>query len=447
MIEYPLLRAPRAGATFAWSAGAPITVQRFLGDGAALAALLPGRGHVVNLCRDRYRFAVGLAAALLRRQVTLLPPHDAAGMLDQLALDYPDAYCLVDAAPPAGAAVFRYPAELVADAARRAVPCFAADQPAAVLFTSGSTGRPQPHARSWGDLVNSTLAAGRRLGIAALGEASLLGTVPHQHSYGLESLVMLALQHGLVLHAGRPFYPADIVAEIAAAARPRVLVTTPVHLRVLLAEPGALPPVDLVLSATAPLSAELAREAEARFAVVLFEIYGCSEAGQIAARRTALGEEWRCLDGIALRQDAAGTWVSGAPIAVETLLADVIELRDAERFLLRGRTADMVNLAGKRTSLAHLNHHLNAIEGVLDGVFVVSVDSSDAVGRLTAFAVAPGLSADDILGALRRRIDAAFLPRPLHLVAELPRNTLGKLPREAVARLLVESGDAIAGGS
>ena len=99
-----------------------------------------------------------------------------------------------------------------------------------------------------------------------------------------KSLLMLALQHGLVLHAGRPFYPADIVAELAAATRPRLLVTTPIHLQVLLAEPGEIPPVDLVLSATAPLSAELARAAEARFAVTLCEIYGCSEAGQIAVR-------------------------------------------------------------------------------------------------------------------------------------------------------------------
>ncbi len=82
--------------------------------------------------------------------------------------------------------------------------------------------------------------------------------------------------------------------------RPRMLVTTPVHLRVLLAEAEAPPPVDLVLCATAPLAGQLAREAEARFARSLYEIYGCSEAGQIAARRTAVTEEWRCLDGITL---------------------------------------------------------------------------------------------------------------------------------------------------
>ena len=432
MVDHPLLRATRLDAIFARRAGVPVTVATFLRDVEALAALLPRRRHVVNLCRDRYRFAVGFAAALSRRQITLLPPHDAADMLDQLEIDYPDVYCLADAAPPVNQTIFRYPSQLGHAAANPAISGFAADQPAAVLFTSGSTGRPQPHGRSWGDLVNSALAAGRRLGIESLEQASLLGTVPHQHSYGLESLLMLALQHGLVLHAGRPFYPADIVAELTDAPRPRLLVTTPVHLRIMLAEPGDLPAVDLVLSATAPLSARLAREAETRFASTLREIYGCSEAGQIAVRPTALTDEWRCLDGIVLRQDAAGTWATGVPIAVETLLSDAIELRDPERFLLRGRIVDLVNIAGKRTSLSHLNHHLNAIEGVLDGAFVVSDDDGDTIHRLMAFAVAPSLNADDILVALRRRIDPAFLPRPLLLVAALPRNTLGKLPREEV---------------
>ena len=362
-----------------------------------------------------------------------------SAMLDRLAADYADVYCLTDAIGPDGPVVFHYPSDLTPDPAGQTIPRFPADQPAAVLFTSGSTGRPQPHGRTWGELVSSTLAAGRRLGIASLEAASLLGTVPHQHSYGLESLLMLALQHGLILHAGRPFYPADIVAELAAATRPRLLVTTPIHLQILLAEPGEIPPVDLVLSATAPLSAELARAAEARFAVILCEIYGCSEAGQIAVRRTALTQEWHCLDGIVLRQNAAGTWAFGTPIAEATLLSDVIELHDPQRFSLHGRIADLVNVAGKRASLAHLNHHLNAVEGVLDGVFVAADGIGDAVNRLTAFAVAPGMRAEDILAALRQRIDAAFLPRPLHLVVRLPRNILGKLPREEIMRLLADS--------
>jgi acyl-coenzyme A synthetase/AMP-(fatty) acid ligase len=441
MTGYPLLRAHRPDSVFAWRAGRPIEVATFLNDVAALAELLPSRGHVINLCSDRYRFTVGFAAALCRNQRNLLPPHGAPDLLRQLTADYPDVYCLTDGAcPAAGLAVFSYPATLNHGRASNAVPVIAANQPACVLFTSGSTGRPRPHERSWGELVTSALAAGSRLNIAGLAPASLLGTVPHQHSYGLESLVMLGLQHGLALHAERLFYPADIRAQIAATPRPKMLVTTPVHLRVLLAEPETPPPVDLVLCATAPLATQLAREAEARFATSLYEIYGCSEAGQIAARRTALTEEWRCLDGITLRQDEVGTWASGVPIAVETLLPDVIELRDPTRFLLHGRIADLVNVAGKRTSLAHLNYHLNAIDGVRDGAFAIAdAAESDAVSRLTAFVVAPGRSAEFILAELRRRIDVAFLPRPVCLVPALPRNALGKLPHGEIQRLIADA--------
>jgi acyl-coenzyme A synthetase/AMP-(fatty) acid ligase len=115
------------------------------------------------------------------------------------------------------------------------------------------------------------VAAGDRLVGAALRGATILGTVPHQHSYGIESTVLLALQNSLVIDADRPFYPSDISAALAAAPRPRILVTTPVHLHALLAAPDSLPPADLVVSATEPLTAHLAAAAEARFRAPLIE--------------------------------------------------------------------------------------------------------------------------------------------------------------------------------
>jgi acyl-coenzyme A synthetase/AMP-(fatty) acid ligase len=53
--------------------------------------------------------------------------------------------------------------------------------------------------------------------------------------------------------------------------------------------------------------------------------------------------------------------------------------------------------------------------------------------------VAPGKSRDALLAALRERIDAAFLPRPLVLVDRLPRNSLGKLPRDELRALYSET--------
>ena len=102
------------------------------------------------------------------------------------------------------------------------------------------------------------------------------------------------------------------------------------------------------------------------------------------------------------------------------------------RFLLRGRTQDLVNVAGKRGSLAFLNHQLGAIPGVVDAFFYLPEESASysatGIVRLAALAVAPGLTATEIIRELRKRVDPVFLPRPLLLVEQIPRNSTGKLP-------------------
>jgi len=130
------------------------------------------------------------------------------------------------------------------------------------------------------------------------------------------------------------------------------------------------------------------------------------------------------------------TWASGGHIEQPTALGDVIEPLAADRFLLRGRVTDMVNVAGKRSSLAHLDAQLRAIDGVVDGAFYMpGDDAARGVTRLAAFVVAPGLARETLLAALRGRIDPAFLPRPLVLLERLPRAPSGKLPRAALQAL------------
>jgi acyl-coenzyme A synthetase/AMP-(fatty) acid ligase len=65
-------------------------------------------------------------------------------------------------------------------------------------------------------------------------------------------------------------------------------------------------------------------------------------------------------------------------------------------------------------------------------VFVVPEQDRERVTRLAAYVVAPGVSSEVLMSALRERIDGAFLPRPLHFVDALPRNATGKLPRVAL---------------
>jgi acyl-coenzyme A synthetase/AMP-(fatty) acid ligase len=414
------------------------TIRRieFIGDVLALAARLPDHEYVINLCADRYRFTVALCAALCRRQITLLPPGTAPGVLKAVADDYPDVYALTETRFPTERCMV-YPDQLHGGDSSCAVPAVAAEQLAVVLFTSGSTGRPKPVPKSWGTLVRSAKGAGDRLGVGRLAEAKLIGTVPHQHSYGLESTILLGLQHGLVIEADRLFFPADIRAAINAASGPRILVTTPIHIRAMVAERDRMPPVDLILSATAPLSVALAEQAEACFGAPLIEIYGCTEAGQVATRRTVREQGWHCLDGVTLHGAPGGTWASGPAVEGNALLHDVITPTGLETFLLGGRSADVVDVAGKRTSLAHLNHQLLGVDGVVDGVFFVpNLVDGRPITRLAALAVAPGLKSETILRALRKRVDAAFLPRPLVLVEMLPRTALGKLPRTALLELI-----------
>lgn len=413
-----------------------VNAHQFVADVHAFAERLPDAPHVLNACGDRYLFAVGFGAALLRGQRTLLPADHAPATLDRLTRTHPGLHALTDALAPA----VDLPELTVTRAGDTHATAFDApaipgDRVAAVLFTSGSTGEPVPTVKSWALLAASGRNEAAALGLTGLPALAIVGTVPPQHSYGLESTVLIALQGGFAFDAGRPFFPADICSALAVLPRPRMLVTTPVHLRALVASEDHPPEVDLLLSATAPLAPQLAADAEQRFGAPVKEIYGCSEAGQLATRHLLAAAEWRLMGDIALRQDERGTWASGGHVPGEVLLADVIELVDRERFILHGRTADLINIAGKRTSLAHLDLQLNTVEGVRDGAFLMPDDADDRVVRLAAFVVAPGRTAREILDALQERIDAAFLPRPLHLVDSLPRNPTGKIPREALLEL------------
>jgi acyl-coenzyme A synthetase/AMP-(fatty) acid ligase len=315
-----------------------------------------------------------------------------------------------------------------------------------VVFTSGSTGNPQPHAKSWGALAGCVQAEAGQLELPRGAACTVIGTVPAQHMFGFESTVLMAWQNGYALSHAQPFYPADICHALAAVPGPRVLVSSPVHLRALLDAGLEIPAIAKVVCATAPLSAQLALEIETRCQAPLFEIFGSTETGQIASRRTTQTAQWRLFPGLKLVRDGEHVRASGGHVETTAALNDLIEPIGDTHFLLHGRIADMINIAGKRHSLASLNHLLNAVPGVVDGAFYMPADGDDnrthrnnsgaqRVKRLAACVVAPGLNAADLLAALRLHVDPVFLPRPLLFVDVLPRNSAGKLPREALQAL------------
>ena len=434
-----LLGPYHADTVLAWENGRSITYSHFLSDVGALAELLPEQSTVMNLAADRYRFLVGFAAALVRGQTTLLPPSRATGALAQIARAHGVGYCLVDGTEqvdqlpsyqiPKGTGKPNYSVK---------VPQISIDHPALVAFTSGSTGSPHPHSKTWGSLVAIARATGTRLGLTMSEQMTVVATVPHQHMYGLETSMMLPLQHGMAFHVGRPLFPEDVRVALADVPSPRMLVTTPLHIRACVTAGSRLPHVECILSATAPLPRSLAQQAETAFQTRIYEVYGFTEAGSVATRRTVSENSWRVLDDITLLQGSVGCFLHAPYMREPIPFPDLVSLQGPQRFELHGRGTDLVNIGGRRGSLRDLNQKLNEIEGVQDGVFFLPDETGSSVTRLIAFVVAPGKAATHILSALRTVIDPLFLPRPLHVVPALPRNETGKLTREALLALLHE---------
>lgn len=413
--------------------GDTFTVRQFLASVQALASRLPDKRHAINLCRDRYHFLIAFAAALLSRHISLLPTCRAPEVLAQLNHMYPDTYILADHEDvPAGIPLYRVQNDDLSFNRKDEIPTIPSTQIAAVVFTSGSSGLPRAHAKTWGSLVRGARALKRQFDIGE--ECSpipiVIGTVPAQHMYGLETTIMLPLQCGWGIYAGHPTLPADIKEALEKMGQPAWLMTTPLHLRAFVGQRIALPGLTGIISATMPLARSLASEAEDLWHVPVREMYGCTEGGVIGSRRTTAAHAWTICPGLRLWQEADAAWVSGGHVGQSLRLADRITVQSPTQFMLHGPSYDLVKVAGKRTSLAALNAVLVQIDGIVDGTFYRPPRSPSPTARLTAFVVAPGVKASTILAELRKRIDPLFLPRPLHLVEALPRNLTGKLPRE-----------------
>lgn len=438
-VELPLLAGIDGARTLAWRDGAPVSVAQFLGQVRQVAATLPA-APAVNLCEDRYAFLVAFCAIALRGQANLLPPSRAPRAIDEVMAAHPGCYALgeqdLQPAPTGYLRMMHWDVQTSMN--ETPIPAIAAAQTVAIAYTSGSTGVPKANAKSWRSFHASN-AGNLRMLQRHLGSAfAIVATVPPQHTFGLETSVLLPLLGACSVHTGRPFFPAEVAAALAQVPAPRVLVTTPVHLRALLAAPSSLPPLAALLSATAPLPRELAEQAQARFGCEVLEVFGSTETCAFASRRSAHEEDWQLYDAVHLKPHPDGTLVEAPQLDAPAELADIVSLHaGGRRFRLHGRHADLLEIAGKRASLSDLSRRLLAIPGVRDGV-VFQLDEADASGvrRIAAVVVAPHLDEAAILAALRPAMDPVFLPRRLIRVEALPRNETGKLPRAALLALI-----------
>ena len=435
-----LLKSYGLNNILSWRHGAPVTCSSFLADVGTLAASLPETLHAINLCEDRYWFLVGFAASLSRGHTTLLPQSRAPLALEQMQQQFPSSYRLTDLLSPKGhGPTFSIPRITSQSSHHLENPLIPEEHIGLVAFTSGTTGSPRPCPKTWHSLVSVAQKTARHLHLEKTTRLSIVATVPPQHMYGLETSVMLPIRYGWALHPGRPLFPEDIRSALELVSAPRILVTTPFHLRSCVTDGTRFPDLDCIVSATAPLSVSLARQAEQIFKTQVWEIYGFAEAGTLATRRPSERESWKLLEELSLQEERDGYLLHGPHLLKPVYFPDKIIANGPRQFFLSGRSGEFINIAGHRISLGELNNHLISIEGVQDGVFYMQEDERvDQISRLAAFVVAPEKNSCEILDELRKRIDSVFLPRPIYFVRRLPRNATGKLPREELFKLLLD---------
>ncbi len=475
-VNLPLLPDRGASHIVAWRDGRAVSQAELLADVLALSGVLsrvlPSTAATsgvapaaINLCLDRYWFAVAFLACAHRGVVNLLPSSNAPMHLAQLVAHNPGVIALgdqpealmagcpwLDAAQAVAserASMMAQGRDVAPDATHAdlhetpAMPTVPADRVVARFHTSGSTGEPQACDKRFGLLFAGHQAAASAVLALTGGPCPVVGTSSFRHMFGFEATVMLPLWAGGALTGGTPFFPADVASDLAAQPSPALLVTTPYHLRKMLEADIAFPPCAGMLSATAPLSPDLAKAAEARLRAPLLEVYGATELGMLATRRTSESSAWTLLPGFSLASSEAGFMARGPSLAQPQALHDLVEPDDTaeggRRFRLIDRSSNLINVVGKRSSLGFLNEVLQSLPGVQDGVFCVPPDvAHHDVTRLAAFVVAPGLTPADVLAGLRPHVDPVFLPRPIVMLDALPRDANAKLPVAALRALQAE---------
>ena len=409
-------------AVFSTLNASTVTRSELLSHAWFISKQLPEKSHAINLCGNRYLFIVCYLAVILRNQINLLPPNQAKNTINDLLARYQDSYYITDNTDEfIGQRYAIHEKNLEYGVAQPLN--FDPNRTVSISFTSGTTGRPKTVHKTWGEFQQSAQLATSRFGLKQK-DWTIVSTVPPQHMYGLETSLYWPLFSNVAIANRQPFFPEDIRHAARSSITPCLLISTPTHLKACVRADLNWDNIAMVLSSTAPMDPWLARRIETCFSAPLYEIFGSTETLSFASRRLTANESWQPYQGILVFSEDHDYYIQGGHLRQAHLLDDQLAIDERGFFSITGRASDIVKIAGKRASLAELNRILNQIDGVEDGVFYLGSDE-----RLAALIVGT-VPKKTILLELKKYIDDVFLPRPVRLVEELPRNRVGKIIKE-----------------
>jgi acyl-coenzyme A synthetase/AMP-(fatty) acid ligase len=393
-------------------------------------------------CEQPFNFAAALLAVLHSGKRAVVAPGFQSGMVEQLRPAF-DAIV--------GESSF---SEIDLSALAPAAFDFAALAPRAApidLFTSGSSGAPKRVEKSLAQLETEAGVLEACWG-EALGQATVVATVPHHHIYGMLFRLIWPLA------AGRPFDSAlctdpALLHERLARAGDALIVSSPAHLARLpeLIALESLPATRAIFSSGGPLPLAAALEFKRRLGAAPIEVYGSTETGGVAWRRQSEDEDgaaWTPFPGMAIGADAEGALRLRSPYLPDgewLTLGDAVELLADGRFRLKGRLDRVAKIEGKRVSLPELEESLRQHPWVLDAAVVPLAGRKEKLGAIVVLREPARLRDEGrqrLVAALRARLlerfDRVVVPRHWRFAERLPTDERGKLSAQALSALFLE---------
>ncbi len=337
-----------------------------------------------------------------------------------------------------------------------------ADDLAAILYTSGTTGRSKGAMLSHGNMLSNALVLKDYWGWKP-GDV-LIHALPIFHVHGLFVALHGALINGSKMIWCAKFDPKFVVKKMPEAT---VFMGVPTLYVRLLNEPGldknAVKSMRLFVAGSAPLLIETFNDWQARTGHTILERYGMSETAMLTSNpykgERRGGTVGFALPGVSLRvqdedgkvlgtDEIGGIQVKGPNVfrgywrmpekTKEEFTADGffktgdVGKIDARGYItIVGRSKDLIISGGYNVYPAEIEGYINDLPGVAESALVgVPHPDFGEVGVAVVIAkTGASLQPDAIIAALKSKLANFKIPKQCFVVAELPRNTMGKVQK------------------
>lgn len=315
------------------------------------------------------------------------------------------------------------------------------------IFTSGSSGQAKAIDKTLQQLQCEIESLEHDWG-RGLGSGLVLGTVSHQHIYGLLFRVLWPLAAGRCFHSEMFLSPETLLN--AANDVLACWVASPAQLKRLdeLTSWPDIKNLTTIFSSGGHLPLESAKQIYQHCGHKVLEIYGSSETGGIGWRQSINNEAWMPFNKIKLSLDETGRCHLLSPYLADSspfILDDKIQLLDEGFFRLLGRTDRIVKVEEKRLSLNQLELYLNDLEWVENSHTLLIAEKRDKIAAILILSQAgiDFLARQGrfvLIKQLRKQLMTAFetivLPRKWLFVHSLPLTTQGKINQPLLHQLL-----------